>query len=530
MKTNKLVAFGATIIGAILLFVVVAIINAPGAAAATRTWDGGDADNNMTTAANWSGDVAPVAADDLVFPMSVSDKTVVNDFTAGTSFNSITFNGTSSSSIGYSISGNQIDIAGNITSSYSGTAALPTIATPLSASSSITIVTDDELIISGVISGSGTIAKQGASTLQLLGVNTFTSTLTIQAGILFAYHASALGTVASATILNGSTARLIFSVVGTSATVAEPITMTETDPNALAIYFSACGSTEYCPDYTATFTGTLTLGEDIIILTDEKVAFTGPIIGNYMMSLRDNTNGSLVLNSSSNGSALSNGTYRSAPYELTYATSSSASNIFAKYNATLIVTGTVGTATVFNNGTLKGTGTVVGDTTVLSGGTVAPGLSPGCLTVGNLVSAGTIDIEIGGADACSGYDQLRVNGTVNLTGSELGLTLVNGFVPAADTSFVIIQNDGVDAVIGTFNDLPEGAAFEYDGVVYDITYTGGDGNDVELYVLEIVGSPDTGFGLIKNNPIAVAVVTTASAIAIALIARKYNLVGAKSRS
>src|SRR5262249_24637762 len=32
------------------------------------TWDGGGADNNWSTAANWVGDVAPHAGDDLVFP------------------------------------------------------------------------------------------------------------------------------------------------------------------------------------------------------------------------------------------------------------------------------------------------------------------------------------------------------------------------------------------------------------------------------------------------------------------------------
>src|SRR5262249_57360237 len=34
---------------------------------ATRVWDGGGADANWTTAANWAGDVAPGAGDDLVF-------------------------------------------------------------------------------------------------------------------------------------------------------------------------------------------------------------------------------------------------------------------------------------------------------------------------------------------------------------------------------------------------------------------------------------------------------------------------------
>ncbi len=56
----------------------------------TRTWDGGGTDNNMTTAANWSDDVAPVAGSVLVFAGSTRT-TPVNNFTAGTVFDSITF-------------------------------------------------------------------------------------------------------------------------------------------------------------------------------------------------------------------------------------------------------------------------------------------------------------------------------------------------------------------------------------------------------------------------------------------------------
>src|SRR5687767_1896620 len=41
--------------------------------AATRTWDGGGADNNWSTCANWSTDTCPVAADNVIFD-NTSDK------------------------------------------------------------------------------------------------------------------------------------------------------------------------------------------------------------------------------------------------------------------------------------------------------------------------------------------------------------------------------------------------------------------------------------------------------------------------
>src|SRR6476660_3438729 len=44
-------------------------------APAVATWDGGGADNKWTTAANWVGDVAPKAGDDVDFPGGVAQKT-----------------------------------------------------------------------------------------------------------------------------------------------------------------------------------------------------------------------------------------------------------------------------------------------------------------------------------------------------------------------------------------------------------------------------------------------------------------------
>ena len=44
-----------------------ALVNAPRVEAASRTWDGGGADNNWSTPANWSSDTLPVAGDTVTF-------------------------------------------------------------------------------------------------------------------------------------------------------------------------------------------------------------------------------------------------------------------------------------------------------------------------------------------------------------------------------------------------------------------------------------------------------------------------------
>jgi hypothetical protein len=50
---------------------------------------------------------------------------------------------------------------------------------------------------------------------------------------------------------------------------------------------------------------------------------------------------------------------------------------------------------------------------------------------------------------------------------------------------VLIENDGADAVAGTFGGLPEGATFLETGMRWRVTYTGGDGNDVAVTLVEI---------------------------------------------
>lgn len=100
----------------------VSVMAAPAAVqAATQTWTGGGGDNHWSTAANWSGGVAPAPGDDLVFPAGAAQLTNVNDLTADFAINSITFSGGAS---GYSVTGNQIDLAGGLTAVISGTDSL----------------------------------------------------------------------------------------------------------------------------------------------------------------------------------------------------------------------------------------------------------------------------------------------------------------------------------------------------------------------------------------------------------------------
>ena len=150
---------------------------------------------------------------------------------------------------------------------------------------------------------------------------------------------------------------------------------------------------------------------------------------------------------------------------------------------TLTVTGSLAaasTVTVASGGTLGGTGTVAGTVTVQSGGTIAAGASPGTLKTGDLIltAGGTASFELDGTTAGTQHDQIDVTGTVDLGGATLSLDL--GYTPTNGDTYLIIENDGAEAVTGTFTGLAEGATLTSGSQQFTISYTGGDGNDVLL--------------------------------------------------
>jgi autotransporter-associated beta strand protein len=78
-----------------------------------------------------------------------------------------------------------------------------------------------------------------------------------------------------------------------------------------------------------------------------------------------------------------------------------------------------------------------------------------------------------------------VNGGVTLGNSTLSLTLPAGFTLPLNSDHILIDKAQAGAVTGTFAGLPEGGEFTVGLYTFRITYTGGDGNDVLLRVTDI---------------------------------------------
>jgi hypothetical protein len=99
---------------------------------------------------------------------------------------------------------------------------------------------------------------------------------------------------------------------------------------------------------------------------------------------------------------------------------------------------------------------------------------------------------------------------VSLGGATLGVGLFSNFTPAPGSPFTIINNGSSTAVSGTFASLPEGAVLQVpitgsaNTTPFQITYRGGDGNDVVLTALDpanpvLQGTSSDDTWLVKRN-------------------------------
>ncbi len=145
-------------------------------------------------------------------------------------------------------------------------------------------------------------------------------------------------------------------------------------------------------------------------------------------------------------------------------------------------------------------------------------VTTGAATTLGITSGKDLKILINGTTPDSGYTQLNVAGLVDVTGVNLNLA-GSSLVPAGGESFTIVENDGADAVTGTFTGLGEGAMianFLGSGLVATVTYLGGDGNDVVIsvalpqYLLSVTPA-GTGTGTVTSVPTGINCGGTCSA-------------------
>jgi autotransporter-associated beta strand protein len=342
---------------------------------------------------------------------------------------------------------NTTTLAGNVTLGGSANLTL-TGGTTLTGNSTLTVTNKGLTTLAGAIGETGgphSLTKAGGGKLVLAGADRFSGGTTLSAGTLAVAVSGALGT--GTLILKSGT----LTAGGSAVALANPVT--------LGGNVTLGGSADL------TFTGQATLtGKRALTVSNTGVTTFAGAVGQ--------SGGTSVLTKAGAGTLVLGGT-------------DSYTGGTAVTGGTFLVNGSVaaGTVTVASSATLGGSGTV-GPITVSAGGNMLAGTGPGApalLASSNLSFAlgSKFKVPLDGANpGAGGYGQIDVTGPVKLGGSTLSLTI--GFTPTVGESFTLINNDGTDAVVGTFNSLAEGATFTVSGMKLRITYAGGDGNDVVI--------------------------------------------------
>lgn len=353
--------------------------------------------------------------------------------------------------------------------------------------STLTVNNSTTQTFAGVLQNGGTqalaLTKSGAGTLTLGGANTYTGLTTITEGTLNATNNSSLGSSTAAT------AGLLMNPSSGTATV----NFTSAAPAIASLASSGAGTSNVVLGNTTTPAATtLTVGGN-----NTSTTFAG------------------VISDLSGTNAAATGTVdKIGTGTLTLSGANTYTGSTGVTAGTLLVTNTTGSGTGTGSVTVNNSGTTLaGGTTNGAGGISGPvninpsaNLSPG--TSGNgagttailntgaltLVTASNFNVDLNGTTAGTGYDRLNVTGTVNVSGSNLAVT-VGGALTLGDKFFITL-NDGTDLVSGTF---AQGVTVTANnGYTFLIDYLdNGDagtlGNDISL-TLTAIPEPSTWIG------------------------------------
>jgi autotransporter-associated beta strand protein len=536
MQSSMWPGFSVAIIIGLLLAAVV-----PNSHAADKIWNGAGDGTTMSSGANWVGGVAPVGGTDALVFAGTTGTNVNNDYSgvAGNAFAGITFSNNAGT---FKISGNAVFLSGGITNNSTSLQYFPAIVELNSASrwfnaasgpiqcdvvngrnNAFVLIKDgtNTLTLSSVVDNNGLIAAVTNGTLVLA-----------KGGLSSAVHA--LGGSAVINIYTNGTLRIAPSTNTDQIFKNDRINMTggtfqlqNTSEAVGSIFGGAFSSNSIVENGLVNTTNQLLMGEN----NNRKAIYNGTIrdgaAGVLSLAITKQSmeqfGGSLTYSGTTtvnnNGTGFSriiiNGTHIGG----------GAYSIFGPNSAQLAALNGSGliSATAINIYTNAYLGAGGGLSTDADAATYSD--TVGILTISNAAvnlttNTSTLDVQLNGTTAGSGYDQIAIvgSGTFSNNNGNLKITIGGGYNPAAGDKLTIVKVQGTNSAnnVGVFSmlngvatDLSQGASFvePSSGKNFKISYRAegstfdagaGNGNDIMLQVLSVPGANLTWRGDVNN--------------------------------
>ncbi len=382
-----------------------------------KIWDGGGANNNLNTAANWGYaggyNEAPKAYDILTFA-GTTRLTPNNNYAANSEFANLTF---SNNAGAFVLGGNPLNLGGGITNDSTAPQTINlnldfTYAADHFSTNRFFNVSapNGSLVVNGRIAGvtssygrNYAVTKSGPGLLTLAGTNTFPGVINLNGGLVrFSTLATNLpGSLGATTRLNCNGGGLQWSPGNTS------------DISAIPVSINASGATF---DVGA---NDVNLANAIGVGGAGGLTKSGP--GKLTLN-GNNTFGGITLVSQG---TLALGAAGSIP---------NSTQIILTNSSVLDVTGrSDGTLMLSSGKTLRGSGSILGNVTAASGATLSPGFSIGTLTVSGTLTFLANSTNLMELDAASHTNDLLTGLTSVSYGGRLLVTNLSGSFAAGDS-------------------------------------------------------------------------------------------------
>jgi hypothetical protein len=337
MKLRAPQYLGSVIAFSLALFVAFLMSPTVHATANNCKWKGPN-NGNFNDSNNWTncGGTVPQNDDNLVFDNSGlnNDQTVNNDMSL-LGVGNITFTG--NGNFGYIITGNTLTVDGNLTNSYT-TNQLAQIQAGVNLTGALTSgnITDQAVGLNAIgftnnptvtftngsnsfqfpfalqtIANSGNIVVATGANMELFASSPgWNGTLTVQNGGTLSF--ASIGSTTASNVLGASSNSLVVNSGGVvnfsnipSGTIAQSITV---GGAGAIVYNPAVVKGNPAPQLTLSGTTTLTADTSVQVASGASLLITGPLVGNFHLTLANGSGGQLIIQSSNNQSATPNGT------------------------------------------------------------------------------------------------------------------------------------------------------------------------------------------------------------------------------